>query len=91
MQAIFKIAGFGYQKTLWISGLNNIFYTFATLICVFTLDRIDLLFAAKSPFVWAAETNFKRLIAENPTLGAAHRRGDVADTEKALAINLEHS
>lgn len=25
---------------MWIAGLNNIFYTFATLICVFTLDRI---------------------------------------------------
>lgn len=24
----------------WISGLNNIFYMFSTLICVFTLDRI---------------------------------------------------
>ncbi|EMR70679.1 putative mfs monosaccharide protein [Eutypa lata UCREL1] len=28
------------QKSLWVSGLNNIFYTFATLICVFTIDRI---------------------------------------------------
>ena len=38
--AIFKIAGFDSQKTMWISGLNNIFYAFATLICVVTLDRI---------------------------------------------------
>ncbi|OQE26800.1 hypothetical protein PENSTE_c005G04773 [Penicillium steckii] len=37
---IFKIAGFDSQKTMWISGLNNIFYASATLICVFTLDRI---------------------------------------------------
>ncbi|TVY89500.1 Sugar transporter [Lachnellula willkommii] len=37
---IFRIAGFGTQKSQWISGLNNIFYMFATLICVFTLDRI---------------------------------------------------
>ncbi|KAJ5602095.1 hypothetical protein N7510_011629 [Penicillium lagena] len=37
---IFKIAGFDSQKTMWISGLNNIFYAFATLLCVFTLDRI---------------------------------------------------
>lgn len=40
MLAIFGIAGFGTEKAQWISGLNNIFYTFATLICVFTLDRI---------------------------------------------------
>ncbi|KAJ5273089.1 hypothetical protein N7478_008214 [Penicillium angulare] len=37
---IFKIAGFDSQKTMWISGLNNIFYACATLICVVTLDRI---------------------------------------------------
>ncbi|KAJ9193320.1 hypothetical protein DTO021D3_8004 [Paecilomyces variotii] len=37
---IFRIAGFNADKSQWISGLNNIFYMFATLICVFTLDRI---------------------------------------------------
>lgn len=39
-QAIFAIAGFGPDKAQWVSGLNNIFYMFATLICVFTIDRI---------------------------------------------------
>lgn len=39
-EAIFKIAGFDYHKTMWISGLNNIFYAFAILLCVFTLYRI---------------------------------------------------
>jgi sugar porter (SP) family MFS transporter len=37
---IFRIAGFDATKSQWISGLNNIFYMFATLVCVFTLDRI---------------------------------------------------
>ncbi|KAJ5711214.1 hypothetical protein N7488_005370 [Penicillium malachiteum] len=40
---IFTIAGFDSMKSQWISGLNNIFYMyaqFATLVCVFTLDRI---------------------------------------------------
>lgn len=37
---IFRIAGFTSEKAQWISGLNNIFYMFSTLICVFTLDRI---------------------------------------------------
>ena len=37
---IFRIAGFDTEKSQWISGLNNVFYMFATLICVFTLDRI---------------------------------------------------
>lgn len=38
--AIFGIAGFGSQKAGWLSGLNDTTYMFATLICVFTLDRI---------------------------------------------------
>lgn len=38
--AMYALAGFGPQKAQWISGLNNIFYMFATLICVFTIDRI---------------------------------------------------
>lgn len=37
---IFRMAGFDSVKSQWISGLNNVFYMFATLICVFTLDRI---------------------------------------------------
>ncbi|KAF2164806.1 hypothetical protein M409DRAFT_24711 [Zasmidium cellare ATCC 36951] len=37
---IFAIAGYADRKGQWIAGLNNIFYTLATLICVFTLDRI---------------------------------------------------
>ncbi|KAK4618018.1 Sugar transporter STL1 [Fulvia fulva] len=37
---IFRIAGFSSEKSQWISGLNNIFYVFSTLVCVFTLDRI---------------------------------------------------
>lgn len=37
---IFTIAGIGSEDRLWISGLNNITYMFATLVCVFTIDRI---------------------------------------------------
>jgi MFS family permease len=37
---IFGIAGMSPSKRQWIAGLNNIFYMFSTLICVFTLDRI---------------------------------------------------
>ncbi|KAK4698355.1 hypothetical protein P7C70_g7926, partial [Phenoliferia sp. Uapishka_3] len=36
---IFQLAGFDAAKAGWISGVNNIFYMFSTLICVFTLDR----------------------------------------------------
>ncbi|GAB1197822.1 hypothetical protein APSETT444_007125 [Aspergillus pseudonomiae] len=37
---IFRMAGFDTEKSQWVSGLNNVFYMFSTLVCVFTLDRI---------------------------------------------------
>jgi len=37
---IFTIAGISHSNVQWVSGLNDIFYMFSTLICVFTLDRI---------------------------------------------------
>ncbi|KAM4057537.1 major facilitator superfamily protein [Hirsutella rhossiliensis] len=37
---IFSIAGISSENRLWVSGVNNITYMFATLICVFTIDRI---------------------------------------------------
>ncbi|MCJ1226790.1 hypothetical protein MMC12_003444 [Toensbergia leucococca] len=37
---IFRIAGISPKDAEWVSGLNDIFYMFSTLICVFTLDRI---------------------------------------------------
>ena len=37
---IFRTAGISNKQVQWISGLNTITYMFATLICVFTLDRI---------------------------------------------------
>lgn len=47
-----------------------------------TLEEIDMLFAAKSPFVWAAESKFEALITENPKIGQAHQRNSVAGVEK---------
>ncbi|KAK5005234.1 hypothetical protein LTR28_007964 [Elasticomyces elasticus] len=37
---IFTIAGISAKDRLWVSGLNDITYMLATLVCVFTLDRI---------------------------------------------------
>lgn len=37
---IFRQAGFDGNKSNWLSGLNNIFYTLSTLVAVFTIDRI---------------------------------------------------
>lgn len=37
---IFSQAGFDAQKSSWLSGVNNIFYTLSTLVAVFSTDRI---------------------------------------------------
>lgn len=56
-----------------------------------TLEEIDMLFAAKSPFVWAAESKFKTLMAENPEIGQAHQRHGNVDVEKdSLAVGTIH-
>lgn len=52
---------------------------------------MDLLFAAKSPWVWAAEANFQALRAENPDIGAARRPADsIKEAEKGLDVDTEH-
>ena len=37
---IFRLAGIANKDSQWIAGINTITYMFATLACVFTLDRI---------------------------------------------------
>ena len=49
-----------------------------------TLEEMDLVFAADSPWVWDAEANFKRLKEENPDLVSAASRGNsVVDDAEA--------
>lgn len=78
---IFRIAGFDTAKSQWISGLNNIFYMFATLICVFTLDRIG----RRWTLYWGAVGQGAAMILA----GAFSRLGQQAtangDTAKASA------
>lgn len=50
---------------------------------------MDLLFAAKSPWLWSAEANFTALMAENPDVGAARQRDSVVQAEKGLHIDTE--
>ncbi|KAJ5307061.1 hypothetical protein N7508_006076 [Penicillium antarcticum] len=54
-----------------------------------TLEEMDLLFAAKSPWVWSAEANFTALKAENPDVGAARQRDSVVQAEKGLYVDTE--
>ncbi|KAL4867397.1 hypothetical protein BDV12DRAFT_198222 [Aspergillus spectabilis] len=49
-----------------------------------TLEEIDLLFAADSPWVWTAESNFHFLKMTNPGLGLAKNAQSKYDVEKAV-------
>ncbi|KDN63038.1 hypothetical protein CSUB01_00112 [Colletotrichum sublineola] len=40
IEDVFTIAGTSSEHRLWVSGVNNITYMFATLVCVSTIDRI---------------------------------------------------
>ena len=58
-----------------------------------TLEEMDLLFAADTPWVWDANKTFKRLSSENPELahaanavgGAKQRDSESAGTEGVVA------
>jgi hypothetical protein len=43
-----------------------------------TLEEMNLLFAADTPWVWDAERNYRVLVEENPDLVRAAKRGSMA-------------
>lgn len=52
---------------------------------------MDLLFVAKSPWVWTAEANFQALMAENENIGTARRPAyRVTEFEKGVDADTEH-
>ncbi|KAF2208923.1 hypothetical protein CERZMDRAFT_48238 [Cercospora zeae-maydis SCOH1-5] len=78
------------EKTLYIFGACNVI-TIPMVWALYpetnqrTLEEMDLVFAADSPWVWDAEANFKRLKEENPDLVTAASRGNsVVDPEAGL-------
>lgn len=75
------------EKTLYIFAISNVI-TLPMVWALYpesnqrTLEEMDLLFAAKSPWVWDAEKTFARLKAEHPEIAnAAHRGVVVKDVE----------
>lgn len=55
-----------------------------------TLEEMDLLFAAKTPWVWDAEKTFARLKAEQPELVQAAKKGErVVDPESGVLSRHE--
>lgn len=55
-------------------------------------QEMDLVFAADSPWVWDAESNFRRLKEENPHLILAARRHNhsIKDTERGIKAAETH-
>jgi hypothetical protein len=75
------------EKTLYIFVISNVItIPMVWALCPEsnqrTLEEMDLLFAAKTPWVWDAEKNFARLKAEHPEIArAAHSGKIVQDVE----------
>lgn len=85
------------EKTLYIFGVCNAL-SIPMVWALYpesnqrTLEEMDLLFAADTPWVWDAERNFKRLCEENPHLVQAAQRGQaVVDAETGLSKNRKAS
>lgn len=54
-----------------------------------TLEEMNLLFAADSPWTWVAEKEFARLKAENPGLVQAAQRGTSVGGSSELGVDME--
>lgn len=56
-----------------------------------TLEEMDMLFAADTPWTWDAERNFARLKEENPgmMLGYGGRRTSVTNLEEKRHVSVE--
>jgi hypothetical protein len=73
------------EKTYYLFGIANalsipIVWAFYPESNQRTLEEMDLLFAADTPWTWDAEANFERLKKENPEIAHdAHRGHLVAD------------
>ncbi|KAL4791162.1 major facilitator superfamily domain-containing protein [Aspergillus venezuelensis] len=83
------------EKTMYVFGAVNVIsipivWAFYPESSQRTLEEIDLLFAADSPWAWTAESNFQELRVSNPGLGLAKDVQAMHDPEKALEANNGH-
>lgn len=82
------------EKTLYIFAISNVI-TIPMVWALYpesnqrTLEEMNLLFAAKTPWVWDAEKRFAELKAEHPEIAhnahAGHDDGKVLDEEMTSA------
>ncbi|KAI9055011.1 hypothetical protein LZ554_002152 [Drepanopeziza brunnea f. sp. 'monogermtubi'] len=86
------------EKTFYIFGISNVI-TIPMVWALYpesnqrTLEEMDLLFAAETPWVWDAEKSFARLKVEHPELANAAHAGKIVirdiETGKAGGACLE--
>lgn len=82
-----------HEKTLYVFGIANII-TIPMVWALYpesnqrTLEEMDLLFAANTPWNWDAEKEFNKLKAENPEIvnAAAHGKA-IIDPETGKFAN----
>lgn len=87
------------EKTLYVFAASNVI-TIPMVWALYpesnqrTLEDMDLLFAAKTPWAWDAEKTFARLKAESPGMvETVIRKGSILDPEKGKvldAVAAEH-
>jgi hypothetical protein len=82
------------EKTLYVFAASNVI-TIPMVWALYpesnqrTLEDMDLLFAAKTPWTWDAEATFARLKAENPGMvQALSRKGSVVDPETGKTLSI---
>lgn len=81
------------EKTLYVFAASNVI-TIPMVWALYpesnqrTLEDMDLLFAAETPWVWDAERTFARLKAEHPGFGdAARRKNGGLDREQGQVLD----
>jgi hypothetical protein len=71
------------EKTLYIFAISNVI-TIPMVWALYpesnqrTLEEMDLLFVAKTPWVWDAEKSFAKLKEEHPEIAHAAHKGQMA-------------
>jgi len=84
------------EKTLYIFAISNVI-TIPMVWALYpesnqrTLEEMDLLFAARTPWVWDAERNFKRLKEEHPELAHAAMLRKAQDVETGKLSEVKES
>ncbi len=84
------------EKTLYIFAISNVI-TIPMVWALYpesnqrTLEEMDLLFAAKTPWVWDAEKNFAKLKVEHPEIANAAHSGKMIHDVETGKIGIDGS